>query len=230
MRLTKKHIRQMILREMRELNESGLATEEPPRPVETEWKPDPAVAGGRDGEMWNAWFDMRVPKAWGSEHWPQYLEGPQGTVGWKLMADPEVPDGWHLAVIVPAEATELAGMFKSSDRGFYYVAFGLPAEGDAHVDQARFKQILSWLEKKWPMGKNDDIEIPPTLIHGTPERAKSFEIDPNSPVYEGRIRRDLPQECDGFEPGGYRAEGDRRLSEVKIELDRWCLLAEARRK
>ena len=35
---------------------------------------------------------------------------------------------------------------------------------------------------------------------------------------------------EGFEPGGYRAEADRRLSEVNIELDRWNLLAETRRK
>ena len=185
MRLTKKEFRK-IMAEV--LNEYGIAT---PAVQGSQVAPVPPAAMGEspEGAMWNAWYDMRVPKAWGSENWPQYLEGPQGTVGWKLEADPGVQGGMHLAIIVPAEATELAGMFKSTDREFHYVATGLPATGGSHVDSARFKQILSWLQQNWPAGKNDKIEIPRQLMHGTPEYAKSHEIDPNAPIYENKLDR-----------------------------------------
>jgi len=188
MRLTKKELRK-IMAEV--LNEYGLATPGAPSAPIPPAAPA-ATDGSPDGEMWNAWFDMRVPTAWGRETWPQYLEGmdpSKHTVGWKLEPDPA--GGQHLAVIVPANATELAGMFKSSDRTFYYVSTGIPnrvVEGSV-VEPARFEEILSWLRRNWPTGENDKIEIPRTLISGTPDRAKSFEIDPNSPVYEGRLNR-----------------------------------------
>ena len=236
MRLTKKHIRQMILSEMKELDEAGVSREVsyvPPQKQQTSMRDQmvreimaitvPGIPGAIYSQVEaEAMADAKIAA----------LNAPMTGTGMSTdYGAPRIEVGMmsEMRMGHPADMPQgVTGYLEPEDpTDAPMPGMGMPAQRlYPHLDRMALEQELA---------SHGLQSLPPEMPD---EKLASLLQALGGPAEVLQEGRSILQEFDefntelegGFEPGGYRAEADRRLSEVSIELDRWNLLAEATRK
>jgi len=217
MRLTNKHIRQMILREMKELNEQAGWSRE------AAYIPPPEQQTSMRDQMVQEIMAITVP-------------GIPGTIYSQVEAE-AMADAKIAALNAPMAG---AGMSTS---------YGAPRAGRVVKQEAALRReirqiILKEMQMQvMPLPAPVPGEVPSDSIEDMAKRVMALgpravekikqmldsagewwaeDTGEDSDYYRSLNRRAFEE---GFEPGSYRAEGDRKLNEVSVGVGRWNLLA-----
>jgi len=234
MRLTKKHIRQMILREMKELNEQAGWSREaayvPPPEQQTSMRDQmvqeimaitvPGIPGAIYSQVEaEAMADAKIAA----------LNAPMAGAGESTSyGAPRAGRIVREMRMAPTHAGAIEMMQANPDETVMFEPGEEVPPADAIADAVEGIQDQGLLTKIWSMIKSATKPINPEDAFEYARQQRENPTGINKWLGGGAadaVLDDLGTLSEGFEPGGYRAEGDRKVSEVSVGVSRWNILA-----